>query len=211
MPGHGGRQTLLRQFSPDPQSDVLLQDVHIVGLLVTGQSLSVPLFSPSGQQPSPLRAVSIGSFEHVASHRDAEPEYMSSVQSSRSLQAAIVGQLPSHSSPSSTTSLPQTASQVDFSGHRILLHRNAATSEKRERATYLDGPGSCTQHADARALLQMASSSRLRARRVRGSASIGLRREGSVEVAREEAGRFRGGQGSFGGCASSGLERSGAG
>ena len=83
-----------------------------------GQSLSVPMFAPAGQHPSPFAGVVIAGNEQVAAH-DPAPVSTSLVHAMPSLQ--VVGQRPgmpagivvSHASPASTTPFPQVAVQSE--------------------------------------------------------------------------------------------------
>jgi hypothetical protein len=76
------------------------------------QSESLLAFAPVGQQPSPDVATLIGACTHCRAH--ALPVTLSVVQAMLSLQsAALAGQLPSHSSPFSTTLFPHTGRQSE--------------------------------------------------------------------------------------------------
>src|SRR5262249_8474422 len=73
-----------------------------VGLL---QSLSVTLVHPGAQQPSPFAQAVTGECEQATSHVAGVPLNVSEVQELPSSQ--LVGQLPSHVSPGSSSPFPQ--------------------------------------------------------------------------------------------------------
>jgi hypothetical protein len=73
------------------------------------QSLSLLALQPGAQQPSPPVQAVIAVWPHWTLHLLAEPDRTSTVQALLSSQ--LVGQLPSHVSPASTTLLPQVDEQ----------------------------------------------------------------------------------------------------
>jgi len=73
------------------------------------QSESLLRWQPAGQQPSPSAQAVTGVFVQRTSQVPAAPVFTSVVQALPSLQ--VDGQLPSHTSPGSTTLLPQCAEQ----------------------------------------------------------------------------------------------------
>jgi len=75
----------------------------------TPQSLSLLLLQLAGQQPSPVVHEPIGVCWQTTLHSDSLPASVSAVQAFESVH--VVGQLPSHFSPVSTTPLPHVCLQ----------------------------------------------------------------------------------------------------
>jgi hypothetical protein len=78
---------------------------------MTGQSLSVALVLPGGQQRSPLTAVVMGLWEQARLHVEACPDDVSTVQALLSSHVTGHEATGSQVSPGSTTLLPQVAVQ----------------------------------------------------------------------------------------------------